>query len=238
MILWMLAALVAYFVKGLCGFANTLVFSTILSFGVNNISITPVDLMLGFPSNVIIAWKERKNVQWKMCVLLVLCVIAGIIPGMFLLKNIDARIVKVIFGVAIIGLGTEMLLREHWKETAKESKLILICISLCSGLLCGLFGIGALMAACVGRIAKNVQEFRGTICIVFIVENIFRIVAYSFLGILSWNVLLQALYLAPAMGIGLFLGMKSTKLIDEKRIKKIIIIMLILSGIALIIKNI
>ena len=29
----MLAAVVAYFIKGLCGFANTLVFTAILSFG-------------------------------------------------------------------------------------------------------------------------------------------------------------------------------------------------------------
>ena len=35
MYLWILAAVAAYFIKGLCGFANTLVFTSILSFGVN-----------------------------------------------------------------------------------------------------------------------------------------------------------------------------------------------------------
>ena len=34
MYLWILAAVAAYFIKGLCGFANTLVFTSILSFGV------------------------------------------------------------------------------------------------------------------------------------------------------------------------------------------------------------
>ena len=45
MILWFVAAFTAYFVKGLCGFANTLVFTTILSFGAANASISPVDLL-------------------------------------------------------------------------------------------------------------------------------------------------------------------------------------------------
>ena len=36
------------------GFANTPVFQSILSFGVSNVSIFPVELALGFPSNVIL----------------------------------------------------------------------------------------------------------------------------------------------------------------------------------------
>ena len=64
--MWMMAALCAFFVKGLCGFANTLVFSAILSFGSANINITPVELLLGFPTNLILAWKERKSIQWNL----------------------------------------------------------------------------------------------------------------------------------------------------------------------------
>lgn len=52
----------AYFVKGLCGFANTLVFTSILSFGsATNANISPVDLLVGYPTNVILTWKNRKS---------------------------------------------------------------------------------------------------------------------------------------------------------------------------------
>lgn len=37
--LWIVATIVAFFIKGLCGFANTLVFTSILGFGVNNVNI-------------------------------------------------------------------------------------------------------------------------------------------------------------------------------------------------------
>ena len=62
MLLWIIASILAFFVKGLCGFANTLVFSTILSFQNNNINISPVDLLIGYPPNIIMAYKERKNI--------------------------------------------------------------------------------------------------------------------------------------------------------------------------------
>ncbi len=45
MLLWIIAAVCAFFVKGLCGFANTLIFTNILSFGVNNALISPVELL-------------------------------------------------------------------------------------------------------------------------------------------------------------------------------------------------
>ena len=61
MILWIIAAICAFFVKGLCGFANTLVFTSILSFGVNNSSISPVELLLGYPGNLFLGMERTKK---------------------------------------------------------------------------------------------------------------------------------------------------------------------------------
>ena len=120
--IWMIfAAACAFFIKGLCGFANTLVFTTILSFKANNISITPVELLLGYPSNFILAWKERKSVQWKICIPLALLVLLGNIPGIILLKNTDTRMIKILFGIVVIFIGTEMLFRERHKEIGRAS---------------------------------------------------------------------------------------------------------------------
>ena len=68
--LWILAAETAYFIKGLCGFVNALVFTSISSFGVSNADSSPSDLLL-----------------------------AGSIPGALLLKTVDIKTVKLIFGV-------------------------------------------------------------------------------------------------------------------------------------------
>ena len=61
MLLWMIATFAAFFIKGLCGFANTLIFTSIMGFGADNVAISPIELMLGYPANFILTWKNRKN---------------------------------------------------------------------------------------------------------------------------------------------------------------------------------
>lgn len=238
MTLWIIATLCAFFVKGLCGFANTLVFSTILSFGINNINISPVELILGYPANLVITWRERKNIRWRVCLPLAVLVLLGNIPGILLLKNTDAEVIKVLFGIVIIAVGCEMLLRDLQKKKLKQSKVLLTIIGIVSGILCGLYGIGALLAAYIGRVTDNSQEFKANICVVFIVENTFRLIVYSGMGIINREVLGQAFILIPFMLLGLFMGIKSGKILNESIVKKLVIVMLIISGVALIINNV
>ena len=73
---------------------------------------------------------------------------------------------------------------------------------------------------------------------VFVVENTIRIILYVATGILTLSVLKQVVILIPFMLAAVFLGMKSSSVLNEKIIKKIVIILLILSGIVMIINNI
>lgn len=237
MIFWIIATLCAFFVKGLCGFANTLVFTTILSFGNNNVNISPVELILGYPTNIILAWKERKAIRWSICLPLALLVIVGSIPGVLFLKNADTGVIKIFFGAVIIFIGLEMLLREFQSKQMKQSKVVMGIIGVLSGLLCGLYGVGALLGAYVNRVTDDNSSFKANICVVFLVENTFRIVLYAIWGIITFDIIKQTLVLVPLMLIGLLLGMCSGKYLNEKIVKKIVIIMLVVSGVALIMNN-
>lgn len=232
---WIIATICAFFVKGLCGFANTLVFTTILSFGNSNINISPVELVLGYPSNVILAWKERRSIRFKICVPLAMLVIAGSIPGALFLKNAETATIKTIFGFVIIAIGIEMLLREVRPGKIKQSKIVLGIIGILSGLLCGLYGIGALLGAYISRVTDDSHSFKANICVVFLVENTFRIVLYGMWGILTWQTLRQVVILVPFMLAGLAGGIVSGRILSEKLVKKLVIVMLIVSGISLVI---
>ena len=236
--LWIVAAFIAYFVKGLSGFANTLVLTSIIGFGSNNIKISPVELVLGYPPNIFLVWQNRKQIKPKIVIPLALMVIAGCIPGVLLLKNINAQAIKVVFGILVILIGIEMLLRNSGHLKLKESKVFLILIGILSGIFCGLFGVGALLAAYVGRFAKNSNEFKANMCAVFIVENTFRIIVYSFLGIITSSTVKSSLILMPFMAIGLLVGIKSSSKLNDKVVMVIINILLILSGISLVALNV
>lgn len=234
MVWWMAASVCAFFVKGLCGFANTLVFTTILSFGSSNASISPVELLLGYPTNIILAWKNRKAIQWRVCLPLAALVIVGSIPGAIFLKNADTSLIKLFFGAVIVLVGMEMLLRAFMPRKMKQSKAVLSVIGLLSGLLCGLYGVGALLGAYISRVTEDSKSFQANICTVFLAENTFRIGLYAWSGLLTLEVARQAAMLMPFMLAGLVLGMGSGKLLDEKIVKRIVVVMLIVSGAALI----
>lgn len=58
---------------------------------------------------------------------------------------------------------------------------------------------------------------------------------YGVTGIITLATLKQSVILFPFMALGLFQGMKGSSFLDEKKIKKLVIIMLILSGVSLIV---
>lgn len=237
MYLWIGAALVSYFVKGLCGFADALIFNSILSFGINTADISPVLLVTGYPTSLIVAWQNRRGLRLRVCLPLAALVLAGCIPGAFMLKNVDARLIKFIFGFVVSALGVEMLLRERRQEKRPASKPVLALIGVLAGVLCGLFGVGALMAAYVGRVTETNSEFKANMNAVFFVEGTFRLILYLCLGLITPASLRQSLILMPCMLAGIFLGSRCSRKLNEKVVKKLVIFTLILSGILLILRN-
>lgn len=237
MLLWIFAAFCAFFVKGLCGFANTLVFTSILSFGAANFAITPVELLLGFPSNLILTWRGKKRLLPKVILPLALLLLAGNAVGAFLLKSVDPGPLKVLFGLAVIAVGAEMLLREKHPKEQTEARVIGWLAGLASGVLCGLFGVGALLAAYLSRSTRDSETMKANVSALFVADNLFRILLYSVMGIITLSSVKTALTLLPAALLGLLCGIKSGGRLDEKRVRLLVIVLLMLSGVVLIGKN-
>lgn len=237
MALWFVAAFCAFLVKGVCGFANTLVFTSILSFGSANIEITPVDLFLGFPPNVIMAWRGRKKLKWRMLLPLVALIVSGDIAGAFLLKNVNSNAVRIVFGAAVAVVALDMLKREYYPPKKPGSKVGLAIIGVLSGVMSGLFGIAAMMVAYMSRMTKNSEEMKSHISAVFLTDNIARFILYLSMGILTLSSLKTALMLLPAALAGLFCGIKLSGKMPEKLTRLTVFLLLFLSGVVLILKS-
>lgn len=237
MLLMMLAAVAAYFVKGMCGFANTLVFTSILSFGMNNVDITPTELLVAQPANYLMAWRERKHINWRIALPCAAMVVLGGIPGTFLLKSAGTQLVKLVLGGLIIFTGLHMLYREKHPARKPLSPLASAALNLFCGVSCGLYGIGALMAANIARSCSGSREARGTMSIVFITEALFRTILYIATGILTPPVLYRAVQILPFALGGMWLGMRCVSRINERAARMVVIGALVLSGAALIASN-
>lgn len=238
MILWIVATVAAFYIKGLCGFANTLIFDSVMGYGASNVEIAPVELVLGYPANCIMTWKHRDQLKKHIFIPVTLMVVGGSIVGSFLLKNLDVRLLKIIFGIVVVLIGLNMLRKEYNLTMGQPPRWLLGLMGIASGLLCGMFGVGVLAAAYVSEITENTREFKANLSVVFVFENVIRIITYISLGVITLATLKKSLILIPFMALGLFSGIFSAKVLDDKLVKKLVIVLLIISGIVLVMKNI
>ena len=234
MLLWMLAVLVGYFVKGVAGIGNTLVVTSAMSYTRTNAEITPVELLLCIPTNLVVTWVYRKYINWKLAIAPLCMVLIGDILGVLLLKNVDVTAMKMVFGVVLILLSVEQLWRELRGKPGKAAHpALMLALGISAGVLCGMFGVGALLAAYLARTTTDDMTYKGTMSVIFTVENAFRVVAYSVTGLLTTASLINAAMLLPFMGAGLFLGIRLSSRMNARTMRIIIGVMLLISGVPL-----
>ena len=234
MILWMLAAFVGYFVKGVAGIGNTLVVTSAMAYTRTNAEITPVELLLCVPTNLAVTWVYRRHIDWKLAIAPLCMVLAGDALGVLLLKNVDVTAMKAVFGVVLILLSVEQLWRElRGKPTRAGHPALMLTLGISAGVLCGMFGVGALLAAYLSRVTTDDATYKGTMSIIFTIENFFRVIAYSATGLLTAVSLTRAAILLPFMGAGLFLGIRLSNRLNARTMRLIIGAMLLLSGLPL-----
>ena len=235
----LLSTLIAYFIKGITGFGNTLVMGLLFSFIIPNRLITPVDLLISIPTNAYLVWRERRSISLKVVIPLSLVMLIGTIPGTILLKSGNDRVLKSILGIVVVGIAMEMLIKKPiCSRTKKGNRVFLIIIGVVSGILTGLYGIGALLIAYINRTTENRNQFRGNICCVFMVDNIFRLFLYLYKGILNKEVVIITLFLLPAVILGMILGIKIDAKMKEITVRRIAIVFLAISGTVLFLRNI
>lgn len=207
----------------------------LLSMTLDNKTITPGNLLMDVPVNAYISWKNRKAFSLHKTLPLALAVMAGVIPGTYLLTLSSPWILKALLGVLVIGLGVEMLTRKPGKKI-KANPALMVAVSFISGICSGLFGINMLFVAFLERTSEDRSEFRGNICFVFLMENIFRIINYIVLGVFTKASLFLFAASIPAIVLGMIAGSRVDKSLDETKIKKMVILMFLLGGISILIK--
>lgn len=230
-----LIIMIAYIVKGLVGFGDPLLSNPLLAMRLDNKDITPALLPVSLLLNAVIVWKNRRSITFRTVAPIVFWVMLGTIPGTLLLKVSAPWILKAILGVFIMGLGVEMLTRQE-NSTAQPNAVLQAVICFVSGMMGGLFGINLLFLIYLERTAKGREEFRGSICFVFFVENIFRMIVYGFNGVftpLSWQITALSI---PAALLGMWIGGLIDRRIDETRIRRMIIYVFILGGLSVLVK--
>jgi uncharacterized membrane protein YfcA len=227
----------SFFVKGLVGFGDPLISSPMLSLTkLENSQITPMNLLMGWPLNLYITFKNRKSFSIKATIPMIVCILIGMFPGMFLLKYGSSWIIKAGLGVLILACGIEMLTRKESK-VGSGNPVIMALVSTLSGFTAGLFGINLFFVAYIERTGYvNRNQFRGQMCFIFLVENTIRLISYIIGGFYTLDILKIALISAVGVIGGMFLGSRVDSKLKESTIRRIIIVVFMCAGLSTLIK--
>lgn len=226
---------ISFIIKGLVGFGDPLIFNPLLSVRMDNKHISPGMLPVSILLNAFIVYKSRDSIHPKRLLPICFWVVLGIVPGTLLLKYSSSWTLKVALGVLIILLGLEMLTRKD-EATARPNAVFMAVMSFSSGVTAALFGINLLFLVYLERTTADRDEFRGSVCLVFLVESVFRLISYLANGIITPFSLQISAISVPAALLGTWLGMQIDKKIDDSLIKKLIVYVFIIGGVSTVIR--
>jgi len=230
--------LFAYTIKGLVGFGNPLISSPLLAMRLDNLLITPGTLITDIPMNAYISWKNHKSVQWRKILPLVVFNVLGSFPGVFLLRVSMPWVIKTVLGVVVVFLGVEMATRNRKpSHQARDLPWMRLVVAFLSGICAGLFGINMFLAAYLQRVARDYSEFKGSICILFLSNDFFRLFTYAANGLMTKDTLLFSCITAPALLLAILIGSLLAPRLDEKKLQKGAIFLFIAGGISIIVKS-
>ena len=231
------AAIVAFviivlsgFTQGFVGFGYSQIVLPVVAFFYEPKLVVPILLMHSVILNMMILWDARKHINMKIVYPLILTAIPGLPVGTYLLLWADANIMKIIIGILIV-LSSLMVLY-GLKIKIKREKLATLPVGFTSGLLNSsttMSGPPVILFYSNQGIPK--ETFRACLAAYFLSLNIITLPFHIWKGLINSKALLFSSVTLPLMMLGVFIGIKVSKKIQDELFQKIALIILIAVGV-------
>ena len=232
--LFLLAAFIGGFASGLAGFAMGFVVSGIWLHVITPIQTTTLIVGYGLCTQGYGVWKLRHSLNWRSVAPFIVGGTIGVPIGTMLLRYIDAAILRSGVGMLLVIYGFYGLARPAFKPvhagTVDDGG-----IGFLNGLLCGLTGLPGFIITIWCQLrgwTKDAQ--RAVFQPVMLAAIVATAISLSFTGAVTAETVTLYLLGLPALLGGLWLGFRMYGKLDEAAFRKLILLLLLASGLALI----
>ena len=229
MILGLIIIFLAGITSGLTGFGFSLVSVPLMMLFLPLKTITPIILLLSTLINLFLLFEAGKFVNIKRIWPLILVGILGIPLGTYLLIFLDVTILKISVGLIIILSAIAFL--TGFKQEIKKEKSAFAIVGFISGLLNGstaMSGPPVVLFFTNQNIEKRV--FRANLIAYFLVLNLVTIPFFLIGNLITLETIGYTALFLPALFLGGLAGTKLVHKINEKLFKKIVLLIIIASG--------
>lgn len=227
--------LIGHFIKGLSGFASALFAIPLLALFLDIKFVVPVFLLFDFISGIILTTQNRRFIDRRSAILILSGLAIGTAIGTYFLVSFGNEALKRIFGAVVILFALRMLIWDNENIKKRISKIWAPVSGLAGGCTGAMFGLnGPPLVLYLTHQLKDKQIFRATLYGIFFVDACYRLILYSFNKLITIEVIKFALYLTPFLLVGVLLGSKLHAKINENLFKKIIALILMVTGVFLV----
>ena len=222
--------IVAGFIQGLVGFGSGLVSVPLLSLMFGPKFVVPLTLVHGLMMNMYLSVRNRRYLQWKRVLPLLLSGMAGIPIGALVLIMIPSDGLKVIMGVVISVFAVVLL--SGIRRKFRREKTALLPVGFSSGVLNGSISMsGPPVILFLSNQGVGKRRFRANIVTYFFLLNIVTLITFLAAGILTEDVLITAVILLPPLPIGIIAGEALSGRVSEKLFRTIALLLVLGTGI-------
>jgi hypothetical protein len=232
--LFLLAAFVGGFASGLAGFAMGFVVSGIWLHILTPIQTTTLIVGYGLLTQGYGVWKLRHALTWQKIAPFVIGGMIGVPIGTMLLTYLNPVYLRSGVGVLLVIYGTYGLAQPKLRSVADRVSAD-AGIGFVNGMLAGLTGLPGFIITIWCQLrgwTKDVQ--RAVFQPVMLAAITVNVISLGIAGAITAHILQLYLLGLPAMVAGLWVGFKLYGKLDDAAFRKVILVLLLISGLALI----
>lgn len=221
-------------IQGITGFGKSLVATPILSLFIPTNEVIIIVILSGFISNILLLIKTIKYSNIKQIWVMIIMGVIGILAGVQLLAI--APVIELKIGMGVMVILSAVMLGSGLKLKIKENHLSYGVAGITSGFITGLLSMGGPPVVFFFQNQKHKKhEFRGNLTLFFTFTGIFAIASLFLNHLITLDIITKILFFMPASIIGVLLGDYLSHKLEEQLFKKIVLLILIISGVIAII---
>lgn len=234
-LLAILVIFIAYTLKGLSGFGSGLVAVPLLAFILPLVVIVPILGLLSYSGTLMQSISLRKQVIWPDLLPLIPFSLLGIVLALWLLANLDARILTLCLGGFVMSYALYSLVPTRVSAAGRQWA---IPAGALGGMIGALFGTGGPFYIIYLKLRQHDKnQFRASIAMIFLFDGGFRITGYALTGLYTSQVLMLVVLLTPVLVLGMYVGNHIHLNIKQHQFNRVISLLLLFSGMMLIYKS-